>query len=185
MARKQRDRSTDVSKFISYHLRHNPDAIGLELAPGGWVRVEALLLGAERSGFPFSREELARVVETSDKKRFSFDATGQLIRANHGHSVPVDLQLEPAKPPAILYHGTATHSVASILQDGLEKRSRVYVHLSIDVPTARSVGSRHGSPVILRIDAGTMHDAGHVFFCSTSGVWLVEDVPAQYLRVVD
>jgi putative RNA 2'-phosphotransferase len=95
------------------------------------------------------------------------------------------LQLEPAKPPEILYHGTATHSVHSILKDGLEKRSRVHVHLSIDVPTARSVGSRHGSPVILRIMSGKMHEDGHTFYCSTSGVWLVESVPAQYLQVVE
>ncbi len=184
MVRKQRDRAIDISKFISYHLRHNPEALGLELAPGGWVRVDQLLEGAVRHGFSFSREELVQVVETSDKKRFSFDASGQQIRANHGHSVPVDLQLEPASPPEILYHGTASHSVESILQDGLEKRSRIYVHLSIDVPTARSVGSRHGSPVILRIATGEMHAAGHTFYCSTSGVWLVENVPAQYLQVV-
>jgi putative RNA 2'-phosphotransferase len=182
---KKGDRRVHISKYLSLHLRHQPQAMGLELGPGGWVSVAALLDAAARNGFSISREELDEVVANCDKQRYSFDHTRTQIRANQGHSVPVDLQLEPVEPPEILYHGTGAKSVAVILAEGLEKRSRQHVHLSIDVPTAINVGKRHGSPVVLEVLAGAMHRDGRVFFCSTNGVWLVECVPAQYLRVME
>ena len=178
------DRRVRISKYLSLHLRHQPETLGLELGPGGWVSVSALLAGAAKNGFPITREELEDVVAGSDKQRFSLNAGGTQIRANQGHSVPVDLQLEPVEPPEILYHGTGANSVAAILTTGLEKMSRHHVHLSPDVPTAINVGKRHGRPVVLEVSALTMHRDGHVFFRSTNGVWLVESVPAQYLRVI-
>jgi putative RNA 2'-phosphotransferase len=185
MARdKKHDRRVRISKYLSLHLRHQPEALGLELGPGGWVSVAALLAGAANKGFVISREELDEVVATSDKQRYSFDAAGTQIRANQGHSIPVDLQLEPVEPPEILYHGTATNSVAAILAKGLEKMSRHHVHLSADIPTAISVGKRHGSPIVLEVLAGAMHRDGHIFFRSANGVWLADSVPAQYLRVI-
>lgn len=174
-------RLVTVSKFLSKHLRHAPEAIGLTLEPGGWVRVEDLLAGCARARFAVSREELREVVEQNDKKRFSFDDTGERIRANQGHSAEVDLQLEPRTPPDVLYHGTATHVVDAILRDGVAKMSRHHVHLSTTVETARTVGKRHGKPVVLRVDAAAMHRDGLVFYCSDNGVWLTDEVPARYL----
>lgn len=178
------DRRVRISKYLSLHLRHRPEALGLELGPGGWVSLTDLLAAAARKGFPISREEVAEVVTFCAKQRYSFDASRTQIRANQGHSVSVDLQLEPVEPPAILYHGTGSKSVAAILARGLEKRSRHHVHLSPDLPTAVNVGRRHGLAVVLEVAAGVMHRDGHVFFCSTNGVWLVDCVPAQYLRVI-
>jgi putative RNA 2'-phosphotransferase len=177
-----RQRLVRISKYLSKHLRHAPERLGLTLAPGGWVPVDELLAACARADFPITREQLAEVVASNDKQRFSFDQSGTLIRANQGHSVPVDLQLEPATPPPLLYHGTAEPKVERILHKGLARMSRHHVHLSIDVPTATRVGARHGKPVVLEVDAAGMHRDGHTFFVSANGVWLVDHVPPQYLR---
>jgi putative RNA 2'-phosphotransferase len=171
-----------ISKFLSKHLRHDPAGIGLTLAEGGWVEVEDLLAGCARKGLRLSWAELKEVVEQNDKKRFSFDETGQRIRANQGHSVEVDLQLQPVTPPDVLYHGTAENTVEEILRTGLNKMRRHAVHLSATVPTARAVGSRHGKPVILVVDAAAMSKAGVLFSRSDNGVWLVDAVAPEYLR---
>ena len=176
------DRSlVTVSKFLSKHLRHTPDALGLTLRPGGWVSVDALLLASERIGFAITYDELIECVETSDKKRFSFDDTGDLIRANQGHSVEVDLQLEEKEPPDVLFHGTVERFLASIMAEGLKKGKRHHVHLSKDTETARRVGARRGNPVILQVDAGKMHGQGFKFFLSVNGVWLTDSVSADFL----
>ena len=174
-----------VSKFLSLHLRHQPADLGLALEPGGWVPVADLLAGAARKGFLITREELAEVVRGSDKQRFAFDPTGTKIRANQGHSADVDLQLEPAEPPAVLYHRTADRYLDAILRDGLNKMARHHVHLSPDTATASKVGVRHGRLVMLEVDAAGMRAAGYTFYRSANGVWLVDAVPPGYLRVID
>jgi putative RNA 2'-phosphotransferase len=177
-------RLVKISKYLSKHLRHQPDRLGIKLAPGGWVSVDELLAACANHSFPISRAELDEVVAQNDKKRFSFDSTGTLIRANQGHSVEVDLQLEPAAPPDVLYHGTGHRAVASIMQMGLCKMSRHHVHLSQDVESARKVGARHGRPVVFAVDAAAMHQASYTFYCATNGVWLVDRVPPDYLRQI-
>ncbi|MBD2166754.1 RNA 2'-phosphotransferase [Calothrix membranacea FACHB-236] len=173
-----------VSKFLSKHLRHKPADIGIKLAPGGWVEINELITACAKNKFPITRQELQLVVESNDKQRFSFDSTGTLIRANQGHSVEVDLQLEPVVPPDVLYHGTAKQSVESILQTGLSKMSRHHVHLSKDIATAKNVGARHGKPVVFAVDAAAMHQADYIFYCSDNGVWLVDNVPTEYLQII-
>ncbi len=177
------NRVVKVSKYLSKHLRHSPERIGLVLQVGGWVEVDKLLAACNKNGFAISREELDFVVANNDKKRFSFDSTGQLIRANQGHSVEVDLQLEPRVPPSILYHGTGRQYVESILETGLLKMSRHHVHLSENIETATNVGARHGKPVVFIVDTVKMHEDGYVFYCSDNGVWLVDNVPPQYLKM--
>lgn len=178
-------RRTRISKFMSLVLRHQPESANLTLEPGGWVPIDSLLSGAAGAGFTFSRDELEEVVERCDKQRFAIDPTDMKIRANQGHSTEVDLQLESAEPPAELYHGTPERNVAAVLRDGLFKMARHHVHLSPDFATAVKVGSRRGKPVILVIDAARMRSDGHIFYCSANGVWLVEHVPSQYLRVIE
>jgi putative RNA 2'-phosphotransferase len=177
-------RQTKISKYLSKHLRHTPERLGLTLAIGGWVNVDELLSACATHQFPITRAELEEVVAASDKQRFSFDETRTRIRANQGHSVEVDLQLSPQIPPDVLYHGTGEQSVPAILQSGLVKMSRHHVHLSKDVETARKVGMRHGRPAILAIAATAMHQAGFTFYCSDNGVWLVDEVPPQYLSIM-
>ncbi len=172
-----------ISKFVSLVLRHEPGKAGLTLEPGGWVFVDDLLAGAARAGNRFTRDELLAVVEACEKQRFAVDDSGAKIRANQGHSTEVELQFEAAEPPAELYHGTAERNLAAILRDGLLKMARHHVHLSPDPHTATKVGSRHGKPVILVVDAGKLRADGITFYCSANGVWLVEHVPPQYLRV--
>lgn len=178
-------RLVKISKYLSKHLRHQPQRIGITLEKGGWVEVNNLLRACKKNNFPVSRLELEEVVANNDKKRFSFDETGTLIRANQGHSVEIDLQLEPQIPPSILYHGTGHKSVESILVTGLSKMSRHHVHLSPDITTAKKVGARHGKPVILVVNAITMHNDGYIFYSSDNGVWLVDRVPAEYLKILE
>ena len=177
-------RLVKISKYLSKHLRHQPDRLGIQLTPGGWVGVDKLLAACAKNSFFLTREDLYEVVEKNDKKRFSFDSTGTLIRANQGHSVEIDLQLEPAIPPDILYNGTGHGAVKSIVQNGLNRMSRHHVHLSEDLETAIKVGARHGKPVVFVVDAAAMHGAGYTFYCSENGVWLVDCVPPDYLRKV-
>jgi putative RNA 2'-phosphotransferase len=179
-----KSRSIKISKYLSQHLRHKPESIGLKLESGGWVDVENLLTACATHQFPITRVELENVVTESDKQRFSFNETKTRIRANQGHSIEVDLQLQPQIPPNVLYHGTAKQFLSSILESGLQKMSRHHVHLSPDIETAKKVGSRRGSPVILRIDAVAMHTDGIIFYRSDNGVWLVDFVPVEYLQII-
>jgi putative RNA 2'-phosphotransferase len=168
-----------VSKRLSYVLRHRPDSIGLDLADGGWIAIDDLLAALARHGTQISREDLESVVAGNDKRRFTIE--GGRIRANQGHSIEVDLALEPVTPPDTLFHGTATRFLDSILRQGLVRGARHHVHLSADGETARQVGSRHGKPVVLTVASGRMATAGHGFFLSANGVWLTEHVPPAYL----
>lgn len=174
-----------ISKYLSKHLRHQPERLGLTLETGGWVRVSDLLKACARNNFPVSPEELKEVVGKNDKKRFSFDETGEKIRANQGHSVAIDLQLKAQTPPAKLFHGTAVQNIRMIREHGLLKMGRHHVHLSADAATARRVGIRHGKPVIFEIDTAGMVAEGFEFFISENGVWLVEAVPPEFLKVLD
>lgn len=176
------ERLIKVSKHLSKHLRHQPERLGLTLAPGGWVAVDELLAACAAHGLRLTRAELDEVATKNSKQRFSFDPGGTQIRANQGHSVDVDLDLAPSVPPDVLFHGTGHRAVEVIRREGLHKMSRHHVHLSRDQATARQVGGRHGRPVIFAVDTAAMRDAGHIFYCSDNGVWLVEAVPPEFLR---
>ena len=179
-----KERATRISKYLSLVLRHDPAAAGVTLDAEGWVGVDELLAGAARHGRSFTRAELEEVVQNNDKQRFALSPDVQRIRANQGHSISVDLGLTPETPPEVLYHGTVDRFLSSVMSHGLEKRARQHVHLSPDVETATRVGSRRGTPVILKIDAASMHSAGFLFFCSANGVWLTDHVPPQYISSV-
>lgn len=172
---------TQSSKFLSLILRHEPAKFGVALDEAGWTDVEALLEACRRHGREIDRVLLQQIVATNDKKRFSFDETGMRIRANQGHSVEVELGYEPAAPPTLLYHGTATRFLAAIRTEGLRKMARHHVHLSADEATALSVGQRHGKPAVLAIDAAAMAGDGFAFFLSANKVWLVDHVPTRFI----
>ena len=172
----------EISKFLSFVLRHNPQAIGITLDAEGWVAVNDLLAAAARHGQSGTRQQVEEVVATNDKKRFSLSADGQLIRANQGHSVEVDLGLLPVEPPELLYHGTVERFLDSIREKGLIRGNRHHVHLSAERETAMKVGQRRGRPVVLVVEASRMQRDGHQFFQSENGVWLTEAVPPTYLQ---
>lgn len=169
-------------KFLSLILRHEPSKIGLTLDENGWASVSELLTQLGKHRHKMTMEELELIVETNNKKRYSFNDDKTKIRANQGHSLQdVDLGLEPQVPPKVLYHGTASRFVKSIMAEGLNKGSRQHVHLSLDIATAKNVGSRHGLPIILAVDAEKMQAEGFKFYCSENGVWLTDFIPAKYL----
>ncbi|MEM7117457.1 MAG: RNA 2'-phosphotransferase [Chloroflexota bacterium] len=171
-----------TSKFLSYVLRHKPQSIGLQLDAAGWAEVDELIACATQNGRRLTRQMILTAVSENNKQRFGLRENGRFIRANQGHSIPVDLNLQPVSPPDQLFHGTATHFLATILQEGLRPMRRHHVHLSGDVETAVNVGQRHGTPVILHIAAGKMAAEGHTFYCSENGVWLTDSVPPSYLE---
>ncbi|RWX51188.1 putative RNA 2'-phosphotransferase [Candidatus Electrothrix marina] len=176
------DLNVNISKFLSLILRHAPERIGLHLDANGWVAVDDLLNAAEVHGTVISRDLLDRIVFGNDKQRFAFSPDELRIRANQGHSLHVDLELTPTDPPPVLYHGTATRFLPSIRSQGLQSMSRLHVHLSATREQAYRVGTRHGPPVVLEVDAEGMADAGHLFFLSANGVWLTEFVPVQFVE---
>ncbi|MPY57406.1 RNA 2'-phosphotransferase [Streptomyces spongiae] len=174
-------RTVKVSKYLSKHLRHQPERIGLTLSGDGWVEIDTLIAAAAAHGFRITRAELDHVVAANDKQRFAVEGTR--IRANQGHTVEVDLGLPTATPPPYLYHGTVARNLDAIRAEGLRAMTRHAVHLSPDRETATRVGARRGRPVVLSVDAGAMHRDGHVFHVSANGVWLTEAVPPRYLRL--
>ena len=172
-----------VSKFLSYILRHHPEAIGLTLDGEGWADVDELLTQAAAHGRNISLPLLHEVVATNNKKRFTLSADGRKIRAEQGHSTAqVDIAYTETEPPEILYHGTAQRFAEAIEDQGLLPGSRHYVHLSGDVETAVSVGSRHGKPLVLEVQAGLMRQQGFVFYLTANKVWLIKEVPPRFLR---
>jgi len=170
-----------TSKFLSLILRHEPERVGLKLGEAGWIGVDELLKAVNSHGVSLTLEQLQHVVTTNSKKRFAFSDDGRQIRASQGHSVEVDLQYTPQQPPEILYHGTASRFLPEIRKDGLNKMARHDVHLSTETRMTIQVGGRHGKPVLLIIRAGDMHRAGHIFRCSANGVWLVSQVPPEFI----
>ena len=166
---------------MSLVLRHNPQSIGITLDSNGWADTQALIDGMNRKGQRVTLEILKEIVASNDKQRFKFNEDYTKIRANQGHSVAVDVELKETQPPVVLYHGTAAKFVASIKNEGLVAKSRLHVHLSGDKQTAEKVGSRHGSPVILVINAAKMHEDGYKFYLSENNVWLTDAVPVEYI----
>ena len=171
-----------LSKFISMILRHKPEVIGITLDEHGWANVDELVESINKNE-AFSKATLEKIVKTDKKQRYSFSQDKTLIRANQGHSIPVDVELEKKEPPKVLYHGTGVKSVKEIQEQGLLPMERLYVHLSTDVETATNVGKRHGTPVIFQVNAEQMQKDGYDFFQSVNDVWLTKEVPTKYLEL--
>lgn len=172
----------EVSKFLSFVLRHKPEAIGLVLEVEGWADIASLIQCAIQSGRSLDNEVIRKVVESSDKKRFLISEDGLRIRAQHGHSTQnVSVTHDEKIPPPILFHGTATRFLSSILEQGLKPCNRHYVHLSEDEQTAIQVGRRHGKPVLLTVNASKMHRMGAKFYQAGNQLWLTEHVGPEFL----
>lgn len=177
--------SNSISKYISLILRHKPEAAGITLDEHGWADVYDLIGGVKKKYPGFCFKLLEQIVETDNKQRYSFDEHRLYIRANQGHSIPVDVELEEKEPPEYLWHGTGEKYFESICKQGLIPKSRLYVHLSTDIDTAENVGKRHGMPEIFSVDAGQMYRDGYKFYLSKNGVWLTKEVPKKYLHWED
>ena len=182
---------TNLSKYISLIFRHKPEVIGISLDEHGWADVGKLIEGinrSNRSGEYIDMVILETIVATDEKQRYSFSENKRRIRANQGHSIDVDVELERVEiddVPLVLYHGTGKKYIESIETNGLIPKSRLYVHLSSDIETAVKVGKRHGGGVLYLIPALEMAGDGYEFYLSKNGVWLTKEVPVRYLRKVN
>lgn len=174
-----------ISKYISLILRHKPEVAGITLDEHGWANTEELIKALKKKYPKFGRTYLNVIVDTDSKQRYSFNEDKTKIRANQGHSIPVDVELEEKEPPEYLWHGTGEKYFESICAQGLIPKSRLYVHLSTDIDTAENVGKRHGIPEIFSIDAGQMYRDGYKFYLSKNGVWLTKEVPKKYAHWED
>ncbi|ONI43980.1 RNA 2'-phosphotransferase [Candidatus Epulonipiscioides gigas] len=175
----------EISKFLSFVLRHNPNAIKLSLDKNGWANVDELIfLINKQKGNILTIDILENIVSSDNKNRYSFNQDKTLIRANQGHSINVDVELKKELPPNCLYHGTAKKFQKSIEEKGLIPKKRLYVHLSSDLETAQRVGKRHGAPIIYRIDTKKMIQDGYEFYLSANKVWLIKAIPARYIKLV-
>jgi putative RNA 2'-phosphotransferase len=175
---------TRLSKALSYWLRHRPGAANLLLDAQGWADVEAVLRALARSGCSISLDRLHTMIDRNDKQRFELSPDGKQLRARQGHSVAVTLDWPSVVPPDLLYHGTVGRSLDTVLREGLRPMQRHHVHLSPDVETARRVGARRGSPVILGVRARELATSGTPFFLTANNVWLVEAVPPQFIDIL-
>lgn len=171
----------EVSKFISLVLRHKPETIGIALDKHGYASASELLCGLRKHGEKLSREQLELIVALDDKKRYSYNMTHTLIRANQGHSINVNLNLSPLTPPDVLLHGTGVKYLGGIIVQGIIAKSRQYVHLTDNYNVAKITGGRHGDSIVLEVDALQMYKDGFSFFQSENGVWLTNEVPAKYI----
>ena len=178
-------KTTNISRYIALLLRHHPEKAGLCLDEHGWVEVEALIQGVRRRYPEFNRAVLDEIVARDSKQRYAYNQDKTCIRANQGHSIPVDVELKQALPPTILYPGTGEKYVESIQKVGLIPKSRLYVHLSTDIQTAIQVGKRHGQPVVYQIDTQQMIHDGFIFYISANHIWLTKAVPVQYLKIIE
>ena len=174
----------NTGKFIAYVLRHKPSAAYVELDENGWADVDALIDGVCKTGRMLDLHMLEEIVETDGKHRFDFNSDRTKIRANQGHSIKVNVEMQSLAPPNVLYHGTAEKNLESIKEEGILKKSRNYVHLSKDIETAIKVGSRHGKPIVLKIDTKSMYADGFEFLLSANGVWQTKQVPFSYVTEV-
>ena len=172
------------SRLLALVLRHKPEEVGITLDEHGWANVDELVEGIAAL-CPFTLGMLEEIVATDSKDRYSFNEDHSLVRANQGHSVGVDVELELLDPPEVLYHGTAQRFLDSIMEQGLLPMGRLYVHLSSDKDMAYRVGGRHGSPVVLKVDTYKMHEEGFEFFLSKNEVWLTKRVPPKYLTIIE
>lgn len=170
-----------ISKFMSLILRHKPEEIGLKFDEYGYIKTSDLINGLNRKGYKVIISDIERIVDEDDKQRYSFNHDKSKIKANQGHSIAVNLELQAIEPPEVLYHGTATRFSENIFKEGIKKQARQYVHLSADIETATKVGKRHGELVIFKINSVQMYKDGYKFFLSENKVWLTDYVPIKYL----
>jgi len=170
-------------KKLSYVLRHNPASIGITLDENGYAFVDELIIGFNEQGSNLDKSTLIKIVNSDTKERYSFNSDKTKIRANYGHTFSVDLGQKPLSPPDVLYHGTADKNIDSILECGIRKEKRNYVHLTTDTAMALAVGERYGNAVIFKVNALQMSNDGFVFYKSGK-VWLTDYVPKGYLSLI-
>ena len=175
----------DLSKEISYALRHAPWEYELEMDEAGFVSLAQLLCAInEEEKYPkvIEKSDILHVMEISDKKRL--EIVDDKIRALYGHSIPMHIKKQEAESPAILYHGTTKRFLSAIKEKGLLPMSRQYVHLSVDTETAMQVGKRHDSePVILKINAAEAFESGIKFYIGNDKVWLCDKIPLDFISL--
>ena len=175
---------TELSREISYALRHAPQEYDLQLDAEGWTGTGELIMALRKQErfLELTEADIADMIEASEKKRH--ELSGGRIRALYGHSLPDRIKKECTRPPGVLYHGTAHKFLDRILNQGLISKDRQYVHLSQDWLTALAVGKRRDdNPIVLGVDAAAAWTDGVKFYHGNEKIWLTDYIPAKYIRI--
>jgi len=169
----------NLSKSLSYLLRHGAQEAKLPMSPDGFVRVDEIL--KQTRFHTVCVDDVRRVVETNQKRRFTLkqDAEARLlIRADQGHSLPgLDIDLAPitsSTQAPLVVHGTSTRAWASIRDEGLKPMGRVHIHFAPGRLGEEGVisGMRASASVFIYINLDKALGAGMRFFRSQNGVIL-------------
>lgn len=173
---------TSVSKFMSLILRHKTKNFGLESDSYGLVLIKDLLKILKKRFPEITQSEIESVVKNCPKKRF--EIKGKRIRARYGHSLKIDLDAKPIKPPQFLYHGTSPSFVRKIKREGLKPMRRQYVHLSKTIEEAIEVGKRKSNyTIVFKIFAQRAFEKGIQFY-DMGEVVLAESIPREFLKIL-
>ena len=159
------------SKLLAYILRHSTVMDNL-----GWGAIDILC-----RHYGYTIVELETIVANDNKGRFLFSDDKTAVRALYGHSVKIELNLSPSTPPAVLYHGTAKKNIDLIYAEGIRPMSRNKVHLSSTIETAKLVGQRHGTPIVLEINTYAMATDGHSLYQLNNDIWQTDYIPTKYI----
>lgn len=173
---------TTISKYISFILRHNPRAAGINLTEHGYANCDELVNAIQKKYPKFDIATLKEIVDTDEKQRYSFNDNKTMIRANYGHSIAIEMEYDILSPPEFLYHGTSQKALKSIMEKGILPMKRQYVHLTESIDIASDVGKRHGDPIVLKINCSKMAHDGFKFYRSENGVWLSNMIPKEYIE---
>ena len=169
------------SRYLSKLLRHNPE--DLHMNNSGFVSVSAIL-----NKLKISKSELDQIVNDNNKKRFEYNRDETKIRARQGHSFEVDIDsIKKVKlndsAPLKLYHGTSQELCYHILNTGLKPMSRLHVHLSIDIETAKSVAYRKSKDIVVfEIDCTELIKKEKLFL-SANNVYLTDYVEPKLIKI--
>ncbi|GAA4275963.1 RNA 2'-phosphotransferase [Aquimarina mytili] len=172
---------TQIRKLISYWLRHKPEDENIILDEFGWANIKDILAALKANNIQSTQNDLIELSNSFNKIRWKIDELNHKIKATHGHSICILQELESQTPPEVLYHGTATKFLESIMANGLKSKQRQYVHLSEAIDMAKDVGSRHGKPFIIEINTKKLIEEGWKFYKTEQNVWLTSEIPTEYL----
>ncbi len=176
----------DLSKDVSFALRHQPEKCEIILDEEGYTPIDELLYYLNSTGKhgEVEKEDLEKITTMFEKKRH--EIKDGKIRAYYGHSFEDKIEKTPVEPPEILYHGTSHEAAEKIMKEGITPQQRQYVHLSKDIKTATSVGLRKDHhPVLLQVDAKKAYQDGLKFYVGNEDIWLADTIPPQYIIKLD
>lgn len=176
-----------LARKLALVLRHAPEKFELEMDINGWIDIKDIIRQFKKGNKRFHwlrPHHFTAIADTDPKGRY--EVRGNTIRATYGHTVEIELDLPTDNIPDALYFPCDPEQAENLLEVGISPSGRAHVHLSATIRNAAEAGHVHFKlPTILEVDTAQMHAAGETIWHAGVTVYLTENVPAQYLSVVD